>query len=460
MTSKNLIENGFIWKNKSGSWSRYCPQCSGTIDHICSSDRRAKDVCRRSHLKKKTCRNCRAINQKGVELKPVPEGIWENDSGYWCRICHQCGITIVHKGKNRNNNKKKCASLQRSNSPCFSCNATANDRLKKSKSAWASKHCWTQEEEAILLSEGSNELLHDLAKMLPRHTTKAIRTKRYRLGVKLTDEYISRVGTHNRSLLDPDKLCKLDQSWTLDDLTSTEFQTLIGCQLGDGSIKKNGQAKPKNDGSHVQRNYTFYCSHNYPCGDYTDWKIKILNRFAPRRWANDIRTEMITPSHPIFTKLRGKFYTRPYLCDKDIIPMDLVEQLDLFGLMIWYLDDGYLGVPQDGLINNARNLNGPKWHKKPSPHIVAKGYKYNELVEVCNIFNNKFGLHLNVGTSKHRDGINKFINIPASDRTLVLEQWRKLAKQHDLPKSMWYKLNMHDPKLLKWELQENVRKFI
>lgn len=312
---------------------------------------------------------------------------------------------------------------------------------------------WTTEEETLLKNIGGSKLLHELAELLPRHTALAIRTKRKRLGVVLSAEHISLVASRNRSLLDPDKLCKSDHSLRLSDLDNFTFQLLIGSLLGDGCVKKNGHNKNFN-----VRNLIFNEMHVYPQEPYTEWKAGFLSIFHPRihtkrRKTNckrgwTIKCELSTVSHPIFTFLRDKFYASRSRCDKSILPMDILSQLDLFGLMIWYLDDGYLGRPKSGIDKKGRKM-------KPSPHIVAKGYSYKQLTNLTIALNEKYDLSLYVKKNKHRDGINKTVRIPARDRSRIFDQWRAWAIEYQLPECMYYKLNMHSAELLEQEAKDN-----
>ena len=74
-----------------------CPQCNCVIEHKCTDDRRGKDKARRGFLKKKICRKCLAINQKGKLLKPLPEGVFINENGQVCSVCANCSKINVSK---------------------------------------------------------------------------------------------------------------------------------------------------------------------------------------------------------------------------------------------------------------------------------------------------------------------------------------------------------------------------
>ena len=97
MTAKELIKLKLIWKVSDKKWARNCPQCNCVIEHKCTDDRRGKDKARRGFLKKKICRKCLAINQKGKLLKPLPEGVFINENGQVCSVCSNCSKINVSK---------------------------------------------------------------------------------------------------------------------------------------------------------------------------------------------------------------------------------------------------------------------------------------------------------------------------------------------------------------------------
>jgi hypothetical protein len=280
--------------------------------------------------------------------------------------------------------------------------------------------------------------------LFPRHSKLAISTKRKRLGVKLDNDYISKTGKYNRSLVNEDNLCKLDQSLTLNDLSNEEYQILIGCILGDGSIKKNGSGGKSRD-KWKMRNFIFYCSHNDPQLDYNDWKTIKLSVFLPKirigKSKEKRKSEFWTVSHPIFTQLRDKFYATRHRCNKSLIPLDLIEKMDYLGLMIWYLDDGYIGVRKDG-------FNTKGHHRRPSPKITAKGWELEGLKRAAEILNKNLGLHLYVKTTKHTgNSRNKLLCIPAEDRDVLFPIWQDCAKKNSLPECMNYKFDLHEWKI-------------
>ena len=219
---------------------------------------------------------------------------------------------------------------------------------------------WLEEELEMLKELGPTKQARELIGVLPRHSHQAIAKMRTRLGIVLEDGYSSRAGKYAWSFRD---CCKLDQTLTLNDFDNTTFQLLIGSMLGDGCISKAADCK----------NYMFCEGHSVKQLDYLQWKADKLSCFMPR-WNSRKNPLICTVYHPIFTSLRDAFYPSRSKCNKCLMPMELLSKLDLFGLMIWYLDDGYLGTTKTGFLSNGRR-------QRPCPSIAAKGWGYEQLVK-------------------------------------------------------------------------------
>jgi hypothetical protein len=286
---------------------------------------------------------------------------------------------------------------------------------------------WTPDELALLQQVGDGKLLHELVELLPRHTPLGIRRKRTDLGINFSKDYFLRNAKYAWSKLDVNKLCKLDQSLTLDDVDENTLQILLGSILGDGSIKKNGRDN--------LRNFVFYEMHRRPQFQYTHWKLENLSLFRPTISESDEKnySALQTCSHPIFTMMRDKFYKSRQKCgDKSKLPLDILKELDYLGLMIWYLDDGYRGVTKNAVKRTSY------------PYITAKGYDFQELTSLANILNNKLGLSLKVMPyrKKNRKGLDKRLMINADNTRKLFPVWQKMCIDLKLPKCMYYKLDM------------------
>lgn len=282
---------------------------------------------------------------------------------------------------------------------------------------------WSDEEVDILKSYGNKITIYELSEKLVNRSVISIRAKRNRLGIILDDEYLSNLGKYARSKVNPDNLCKLDQRIKLNEIDGNVKQILLGCLLGDGCVKKNGSDKNK---KFTIRNFAFYCCHYKKQIPYCEWKSKELKMFMPknrnylRGGIHDI-LEFITVSHPIFTYLRESVYVEN---KKNIVTDYIINNLDLFGFLIWYLDDG---CPQ-------------KQRHKCFPRISCKGYSEESLKKFCSSFNDKYNLSLKIQKSKHRDGENKTISIPAKDRDFLFPIWNNFFEKYKIPKYMKYKI--------------------
>lgn len=286
---------------------------------------------------------------------------------------------------------------------------------------------WTSGELAILVKTGDSKLLHELVELLPRHTPLGIRRKRSALGIRFSKDYLSRKARYACSQLDKDKLCKLDQSFTLADVDWIVTQILLGSILGDGSIKKNGRDN--------LRNFIFCEMHRRPQFEYTKWKAGMFSLFMPTISQSDKSNycALQTCSHPIFTMLRDKFYKSRQKCgDKSKLPLEMLQKLDYLGLMIWYLDDGYRGIPKNSKL-------------KLYPYITAKGYDLQELELLANDLNDRLGLSLKVLAlkKKNREGLDKRLVINANSTRKLFPIWQRIAIELNLPACMHYKLDMH-----------------
>jgi hypothetical protein len=279
---------------------------------------------------------------------------------------------------------------------------------------------WTPKELEVVQKYGNIKLLHELKKLIPAHTALAIKKKRTSLGIKFSDDYLSRKSKYAQSCLNIDKLCKINQSLKLDDLDNVTLQILIGSMLGDGGIHKTGNERT--------RNFIFKEIHRSKQFNYTNWKTEKLSIFhtkCSRSYENNY-CQLWTASHPIFTMLRDKFYPFRNKCNKYFLPMDILSNLDYLGLMIWYLDDGYLG--------------------KSNAEISVKGWNLHGLISLIKHINKKLelSLYLKVYNHKNKLGLDKKIYINKFNINKLLPIWEELAIKLKLNTCMYYKLKMEN----------------
>jgi hypothetical protein len=105
---------------------------------------------------------------------------------------------------------------------------------------------------------------------------------------------------------------------------------------------------------------------------------------------------------------------------KSIMPGFVIEALDEFGLLIWFLDDGHSQI-----------LGG-----RPYLDISTPGWRKEDLERLCDGLNSRLGLNLYVKSY----AIENRVNIPAKDRDHLLPFWWKLAEEYNLPRCMRYKI--------------------
>jgi len=265
---------------------------------------------------------------------------------------------------------------------------------------------WTQSEIEILLEKGSELFLHELAELIPRHSPIAIWAKKNRLGVISSDNLVSKMSSLNRGKRDYSKTCILDSNLILNDFSNSIRQCLIGSLLGYGCV-----TKPSNRNCN---NYYFSECHHEKQIEYCIWKSDFMKDFQPRFYSSKKMAEFVTPSHPIFTEIRGLVYENG---NKNRLPLELFGELDEFGLLIWYLDEG-------GRYGMAQS-------------ITSKLFNTDDLKYLVVHINKTLGLGLYV---EHNEGIMSKIVISANDKNILFPIWNKLFDKYNIPESMRYKI--------------------
>lgn len=132
------------------------------------------------------------------------------------------------------------------------------------------------------------------------------------------------------------------QFYRIEDCPNELKQLIIGSLLGDGTFEKI-----END----YGNTSLVVAHCMKQEEYIKFKFDLLQRYS---LVNKIRENAYTDNrfkepeyhelrfktrrNPIFTYVRKKCY----IDGKKHISFDIIEDLDSFGLAIWYMDDGYV----------------------------------------------------------------------------------------------------------------------
>lgn len=270
---------------------------------------------------------------------------------------------------------------------------------------------WTEDELALLRQQ---PFVTNLPELLPRHTLLGITSKRRQLGIYMSHEQRSEVRRQSQC---SNAKRRIDQQLTLETLPNRTYQVLIGSLLGDGCVTSQGGE------------YMFQEGHSLKQQDYLLWKQIQLAVFhakdaeLQRADAWQGRCLLRTGVHPIFTQIRHAWYTiRLGDEKKSRIPDYVDSQLDLLGLLIWYLDDGTRGNPHLQL-----SIAGGTW-------------PYTDLERLVTTLNTRLHLHLHIVRSKDPRDLNHSVSIDARDRNYLLAEWRKIAKKMKLPDAIMYKL--------------------
>jgi len=260
----------------------------------------------------------------------------------------------------------------------------------------------------------------------------------------------SRIGAETRSKVNLDNLRKADYSLTLEKLDNQTRQILLGTILGDASIrhrKPNYQRRGKN-GRVVQNVYKdahLYIGHGASQMEYLQWKVNHLDfifKSNPSNKRDGRAVEAQSVQHPLLSKLREGIYGAPAVDGKrhkSLIPQRVASNLDMLGLLIWYLDDG--------CILKRPRKDGSYYYGPLS--IAVKGYKLTHLEQVVKTLNNNLGLNAYLRIDKHpyeckhlpEEGkINKTIMFTAAESRRIVKVWQQYADVLDLPSGMRYKL--------------------
>jgi hypothetical protein len=114
-------------------------------------------------------------------------------------------------------------------------------------------------------------------------------------------------------------------------INDLQKELIIASILGDGSVVKNG------------KHCRLQIAHGEKQKEYLLWKTKLLYPLAiqnPIKFHNN-EWMTYTHNHLYFDQLRNQFYPKG---KKEISDWSLLESVGIFGLAIWFMDDGTRGV--------------------------------------------------------------------------------------------------------------------
>jgi hypothetical protein len=299
---------------------------------------------------------------------------------------------------------------------------------------------WTAAQEAIIQRRGpdatAEEILPLINQIGPPRTAAAIRGKRNTDGVTISKELRSQIGKNAQTHVNHDSRLTVPIRTQWSDLPNITRQVFLGGILGDGGLYKRGYGR-----------YYYYAeTHGITQANYLAWKRELVGegfrgglcRVIDRRKHRTVeKPNWTTPSHPIFTELRPQFYADGR-GEKSIIPDVVMEELDEFGLMIWYLDDGSAGVSGG----------------RPYPCISAPGWHRECLDKFCDKITSRLGLRLYVWPREPRPHTESRIML---DKDRLMPTWCGFAHEYNLPACMLYKIPDYIPATLGGKTGRGIR---
>ena len=191
-------------------------------------------------------------------------------------------------------------------------------------------------------------------------------------------------------------------------LLEHHMQIIFGSILGDANLGKGNGVN-------------FYLDevHSTKQKKYLLWKnnmLEILGSLIINENRNvHKRVRLKTKSFPFLKELHEEFYPD----GKKIIPINIINKLNGVGLMIWYLDDGHVTIPES-LIT-----------------LSTDGYTYEGNLLVQKFFIDKLDIHPRIGK---RSGKYYYLLFNKKDSKKLLCIFKELFEKYNLPRCMFYKL--------------------
>lgn len=199
-------------------------------------------------------------------------------------------------------------------------------------------------------------------------------------------------------------------------------QFILGSMLGDGHITNIYR---------LHRESRFSIAHCVSQKEYIEWKFNLLSEYylTPKKISHNIikssrpgtisteeyRFKSLT--HPIFTEYRYIFY--PF--GTKVVPKDLIQRLNPFGLAVWYMDDG-------NVTNDSFQFN-------------TMGFLSEDVQTLLKVLQKNFGLKCTATLDKRSGGKKIYILKESSERFITI------IKPFILP-SMNYKLIPYNKRVL------------
>ena len=217
----------------------------------------------------------------------------------------------------------------------------------------------------------------------------------------------------------------------LDELSgNVEKQLLIGGMLGDSTVRKQQNKYLIFRIKHTDKvaDFVYWKKDNLPSFDVTVGREIREGREGGYQYSPNTKNQTylhVCKQHPIFAKIRKLFYGLNensvkkgiMVYHKCKLPYTFVDELDLLGLLIWYLDDG----------NRSPNT-------RFYGTISVKTLPNHSLTRLINRFNREYDLNMRLTNG------GDTVSIPKKSMQKLLPIWNKMADDFGIPDSIRYKL--------------------
>jgi len=151
---------------------------------------------------------------------------------------------------------------------------------------------------------------------------------------------------------------------------------------------------------------------------YKDWGLKTISKYNLGSYSK-VSCKLKTNRHLEFKRMFNNE-------NKKIFSNYVSKRISVFGLLLWYLDDGILNVhiKTDGSVSRYALLSTEK-------------FSYNCHLKIQNMFKERFNIDVKIYTSKNK---KFYIYFNAINFRLFYDLVRPYI--NNIPKSLYYKFNM------------------
>lgn len=213
----------------------------------------------------------------------------------------------------------------------------------------------------------------------------ALRTKASRLGIKKSNEYMSKIYKKMHQY----RKIKQENSYKDYEMNEIERNIIVGSLIGDGTLSIYGRS----------RNACYRENTGTAQIEYRQWKVKMLSRLDFKANKNG---SIYSPSHPIYTELYNIFYSK----NKKVLTEKGLKLLDHpIGLACLFMDDGSL------VINNSKRGNNITLF--PQIILYTQSFTKEENLLLKEYINRTFNIKFIL--SKRNDGTNYILKINNSN---------------------------------------------